>query len=53
MLKGKSEQSGGPHAQIGHDAGHRNENKSNAPARTVELLIMDKDKPQNNPVPTD
>jgi quercetin dioxygenase-like cupin family protein len=32
---------------------HRNENKSNAPARTVELLIMDKDKPQNNPVPTD
>jgi quercetin dioxygenase-like cupin family protein len=32
---------------------HRNENKSNGPARTVELLIMDKDKPQNNPVPTD
>jgi quercetin dioxygenase-like cupin family protein len=32
---------------------HRNENKSDAPARTVELLIMDKDKPQNNPVPTD
>ena len=32
---------------------HRNENKSAAPARTVELLIMDKDKPQNNPVPTD
>jgi quercetin dioxygenase-like cupin family protein len=31
---------------------HRNENKSDAPARTVELLIMDKDKPQNNPVPT-
>lgn len=28
---------------------HRNENKSDAPARTVELLIMDKDKPQNNP----
>ena len=32
---------------------HRNENKSNAPARTVELLIMDKDKPQSNPAPTD
>jgi quercetin dioxygenase-like cupin family protein len=32
---------------------HRNENKSDAPARTVELLIMDKDKPQSNPVPTD
>jgi quercetin dioxygenase-like cupin family protein len=32
---------------------HRNENKSDAPARTVELLIMDKDKPQNNPEPTD
>ena len=30
---------------------HRNENKSSLPARTVELLIMDKDKPQNNPVP--
>jgi quercetin dioxygenase-like cupin family protein len=30
---------------------HRNENKSELPARTVELLIMDKDKPQNNPVP--
>lgn len=28
---------------------HRNENKSKLPARTVELLIMDKDKPQNNP----
>ena len=32
---------------------HRNENKSDAPARAIELLIMDKDKPQNNPVPTD
>jgi hypothetical protein len=32
---------------------HRNENKSDAPARTIELLIMDKDKPQSNPVPTD
>jgi quercetin dioxygenase-like cupin family protein len=30
---------------------HRNENKSAAPARTVELLIMDKDKPQSNPAP--
>src|SRR6516165_10062343 len=28
---------------------HRNENKSDAPARTIELLIMDKDKPQSNP----
>src|SRR5947209_6870319 len=28
---------------------HRNENKSNAPTRTIELLIKDKDKPQNNP----
>ena len=28
---------------------HRNENKSNAPTRTIELLIMDKDKPQNTP----
>jgi quercetin dioxygenase-like cupin family protein len=31
---------------------HRNENKSDAPARTIELLVMDKDKPQSNPVPT-
>lgn len=30
---------------------HRNENKSNAPTRTIELLVMDKDKPQNNPAP--
>jgi quercetin dioxygenase-like cupin family protein len=30
---------------------HRNENKSNAPTRTIELLIKDKDKPQNNPDP--
>jgi quercetin dioxygenase-like cupin family protein len=30
---------------------HRNENKSNRPARTIELLIMDKGKPQNNPAP--
>jgi quercetin dioxygenase-like cupin family protein len=27
---------------------HRNENKSNLPARTMELLIIDKDKPQRN-----
>jgi len=26
---------------------HRNENKSSQPARTIELLIRDKDKPQN------
>jgi quercetin dioxygenase-like cupin family protein len=32
---------------------HRNENKSNAPTRTIELLIMDKDKPQNTPAPAD
>ncbi len=30
---------------------HRNENKSNAPTRTIELQIMDKGKPQNNPAP--
>ena len=30
---------------------HRNENKSNAPTRTIELLIMDKGKPQNTPAP--
>ena len=29
---------------------HRNENKSNLPTRTIELLIMDKGKPQNNQV---
>ena len=29
---------------------HRNENKSNLPTRTMELLIRDKDKPQQNPV---
>jgi quercetin dioxygenase-like cupin family protein len=31
---------------------HRNENKSDAPARTIELLIIDKGKPQSNPVAT-
>jgi quercetin dioxygenase-like cupin family protein len=29
---------------------HRNENKGTMPARTIELLIMDKDKPQSNQV---
>src|SRR5713101_1065656 len=28
---------------------HRNENKSTLPTRTMELLIMDKGKPQNTP----
>jgi quercetin dioxygenase-like cupin family protein len=28
---------------------HRNENKSNLPTRTIELLIIDKGKPQNTP----
>lgn len=32
---------------------HRNENKSSLPTRTMELLIMDKGKPQNNPAPAD
>jgi quercetin dioxygenase-like cupin family protein len=32
---------------------HRNENTSKSPTRTVELLIMDKDKPQNNPAPAE
>jgi len=32
---------------------HRNENKGNVPTRTIEILVMDKDKPQSNPVPTD
>src|SRR6266700_1660116 len=32
---------------------HRNENKSNAPARTISLYVMDKDRPQTVPVPTD
>jgi quercetin dioxygenase-like cupin family protein len=32
---------------------HRNENKSNAPTRTMELLIIDKGKPQNNPAPAE
>jgi quercetin dioxygenase-like cupin family protein len=30
---------------------HRNENKSNAPTRALELLIKDKDKPQTIPAP--
>ncbi len=32
---------------------HRNENKSNAPTRTIELLIKDKDKPQSIPAPAE
>jgi len=28
---------------------HRNENKSSLPTRTIELLIMDKGRPQNTP----
>ena len=32
---------------------HRNENKSSAPTRTIELLVMDKDKPQNYPAPAE
>jgi mannose-6-phosphate isomerase-like protein (cupin superfamily) len=32
---------------------HRNENKSNAPTRTIELLIKDKGKPQTVPAPAD
>jgi quercetin dioxygenase-like cupin family protein len=32
---------------------HRNENKSNLPTRTIELLIMDKNKPQNTPAPAE
>jgi quercetin dioxygenase-like cupin family protein len=30
---------------------HRNENKSNAPTRTIELLVKDKDKPQSVAAP--
>ena len=32
---------------------HGNENKSDAPARTISLYVMDKDKPQTIPVTTD
>jgi quercetin dioxygenase-like cupin family protein len=32
---------------------HRNENKSNQPTRTIELLIKDKGKPQNMPAPAE
>ena len=32
---------------------HRNENESDAPARTIGLYVRDKDKPQTVPVPTD
>src|SRR5262249_16168295 len=41
----------GEYVYIPRGTVHRNENKSNAPTRTIELLIMDKDKPQNNPAP--
>ena len=40
----------GDSAYIPRGTIHRNENKSNAPTRTIELLIMDKGKPQNNQV---
>ena len=41
----------GEYVYIPRGTVHRNENKSNAPTRTIELLIMDKGKPQNNPAP--
>lgn len=41
----------GEYVYIPRGTVHRNENKSNLPARTMELLIRDKDKPQNNPAP--
>jgi len=41
----------GDYVYIPRGTVHRNENKSNRPARTIELLVMDKGKPQNNPPP--
>jgi quercetin dioxygenase-like cupin family protein len=41
----------GDYVYIPRGTVHRNENKSNRPARTIELLITDKGKPQNNPAP--
>ena len=41
----------GEFVYIPRGTAHRNENKSDAPTRTIELLVMDKDKPQNNPAP--
>ena len=32
---------------------HRNENKSNAPTRTIELMVKDKAKPQMMPAPAE
>jgi mannose-6-phosphate isomerase-like protein (cupin superfamily) len=32
---------------------HRNENKSNAPTRTIELMVKDKAKPQTMPAPAE
>ena len=32
---------------------HRNENRSDAPARTISLYVRDKDKPQTTPVRSD
>jgi hypothetical protein len=52
-IRGKSEQQGGQYAQSSNADCHRNENKRDAPARTIELLIIDKGKPQSNPVATD
>jgi quercetin dioxygenase-like cupin family protein len=43
----------GEYVYIPRGTVHRNENKSNLPARTMELLIRDKDKPQNNPAPAE
>jgi quercetin dioxygenase-like cupin family protein len=39
----------GEYVYIPRGTVHRNENKSSAPTRTIELLIMDKGKPQNTP----
>jgi quercetin dioxygenase-like cupin family protein len=43
----------GEYVYIPRGTVHRNENKSAAPTRTIELLVMDKDKPQNNPAPAE
>jgi quercetin dioxygenase-like cupin family protein len=32
---------------------HRNENKSTLPTRTIELMVIDKGKPQNTPAPAE
>ena len=41
----------GDYVYIPRGTVHRNENKSNRPARTIELLIMDKGKAQSTPAP--